>query len=71
MTNLQMIKLNEFVIRIQQPQDDLGMKMGYINMLNLSNEEIEDLIVWLHENKEDLFWSTICKPCADVNWDGG
>lgn len=71
MTKLQMIKLGESVTIIQQPQDLLGSSMGYLRRLNLTDEEIEELIVWLHENKNESFWNTICKPCADANWDGG
>lgn len=70
-TKLHMAKLSEYVTIVQQPQDLLGMRMGYLRRLNLSNEEIEDLIDWLYENKNELFWNTICQPCADMNWDGG
>ena len=71
MTKLQMTKLGESITIIKQMQDSLGLQMGYLRRLNLSNEEIEDLIIWLHEHKNELFWNTICKPCADANWDGG
>ena len=42
MTKLQMTKLGESITIIQQMQDSLGLQMGYLRRLNLSNEEIED-----------------------------
>jgi predicted phosphoribosyltransferase len=65
-----MEKVGEHLTIIQQPQDFKGYTMGYLRRLNLSDDDVKELIKWLHKEKGEMFYDNICKWCEQENLGG-
>lgn len=77
-----MAKMGNILTVIQQPQDLDGLRLGYLRRLNLTPNDVMELLEWMKINHPsecyDVFYKDLpnlkiksCEECADCNWDGG